>query len=69
MRKVKSFLIRLEQEKVWFRNEFRLLGENKIKDFVVQFEIVQGQKHLTPIRYDIKHDYFHRDIIDQPGKH
>lgn len=67
MRKVKSFQIRLEQERVWFRNEFRLLGPNKIEDFVVQFEIVEGGKHLTPVRYDIKHDYFHRDIIDKHG--
>ena len=67
MRKVKSFLIRLEQERVWFRNEFRLLGPNKIEDFVVQFEIVEGKKHLTPVRYDMKHNYFHRDVIDQNG--
>ena len=67
MRKVKKFIIRLEQERVLFRNEFRLLGPNKIKDFVVQFEIVEGEKHLTPVRYDIKHDYFHRDIIDMHG--
>lgn len=69
MRKTKSFLIRLEREKVWFRNEFSLLGPEKIEDFVVQFEIVEGGKHLTPVRYDIKHGYFHRDIINRQGKH
>ena len=62
MRKVKRFLIRLEQERVWFRNEFRLSGPSKVEDFVVQFEIVEGKKHLTPVRYDVKHKYFHRDI-------
>lgn len=67
MRKVKSFQIRLEKERILFRNEFRLLGPNKIKDFVIQFEIVEAGKHLIPVRYDIKHGYFHRDIIDECG--
>jgi len=69
MKKVKSFDIILQPEKIWLRNEFRLLGSNKIRDFVVQFEIVEDKKHLTPIRYDFKHGYFHRDIINQDGKH
>ncbi len=60
-----SFLIRLEKERVWFRNEFRLLGSNKIEDFVVQLEIVEDERHLTPVRYDMKHNYFHRDIINE----
>lgn len=69
MRKVKSFQIRLERERLWFRNEFRLLGTNRVRDFVVQLEILEGQKHFTPVRYDIKHGYFHRDIINRQGKH
>jgi len=67
MKKVKSFQIRLEGERVLFRNEFQLLGLSKIQDFVVQLEVVEGNKHLTPVRYDIRHKFFHRDVIDRNG--
>lgn len=67
MRKVKSFQIRLEAERLWLRNEFRLLGSDEIKDFVIQLELVEGKTHLTPIRYDIRHNHFHRDLINPQG--
>lgn len=67
MNRVKSFLIRLEGEKLWFRNEFRLTGSDKIIDFVVQLEITTNGKRLIPVRYDIRHDSFHRDILSEEG--
>lgn len=69
MRRVKSFLIRLEKERVWFRNEFRLLEPSQIEEYLIQFEIVRNGKHLTPVRYDMRHNCFHRDIVDKDGKH
>jgi len=69
MRRIKSFLIRLEKEGVWFRNEFRLLGLAQIEEYLIQFEIVHNKKHLTPVRYDMRHNCFHRDIVDKDGKH
>ena len=67
MRKVKRFLIRREPEQLWLRHEFRLLGMKELEDFVIQFEVTTGDRRLTPVRYDAKHDYIHRDIIDRDG--
>ena len=67
-REKRSFIIILIPGSTLLRVEFRLLGPGKIMDFVIQLEIVKDERHLTPVRYDLKHCCFHRDIIDQEGR-
>jgi hypothetical protein len=64
MTKKKFFLILRDQEKIRFRNVFRLLGAKEINDFMVQLEIeISPNNWKGVIRYDLKHGYFHRDLI------
>ena len=66
----KRFFLILPPERIRFRNEFRLLGVSKIKDFVVQLEVEISPGYWGKdgvVRYDIKHGYFHRDLINPNG--
>ncbi len=70
MKMKKNFLILPPSEdRIRFRNIFRLLGADKIRDFIVQLEVDTGSDQwIAVVRYDLAHGYFHRDLIYANGK-
>lgn len=65
--KEKSFQIRLVV-RIRFRNVFRLLGPNEIKDFMGQLEAEKSPSiWKEAIPYALKRGGFHRDLINPDG--
>jgi len=66
---VKRSFLAFQREKIRLRAEFRLLMARKIKDFVIQVE-AEKIRHdwKVAVRYDLKHGYFHCDLINPDGR-
>ncbi len=44
-----------------------LKDKGKVLEFVVQYEILLGNKWMPVVRYDTAHGYAHKDLINPDG--
>ncbi|MDF0668372.1 MAG: hypothetical protein P0119_20175 [Nitrospira sp.] len=59
--KVVEFVILLSQQDRFRHRHVRLAG--RVTEFVIQYEVRQGEEWVLVVRYDTAHGFAHRDLF------
>lgn len=59
--KVVEFVILLSQQDRFRHRHVRIAG--RVTEFVIQYEVRQGEEWLPVVRYDTAHGFAHRDLF------
>lgn len=64
--KVVEFVILLSQQDRFRHRHVRIAGH--VTEFVVQYEVRQGEEWMPVVRYDTAHGFAHRDLFSSKKK-
>lgn len=59
--KVVEFIILLSSDDRYRHRHVRIAG--RVTEFVIQYEVRQGEEWLPVVRYDTAHGFAHRDLL------
>jgi len=64
----KFFILQLDDEGLDRLRFWLKIDLGKIDDFVVQYETYVNEEWFPVMRYDLAHNYFHRDVLTIKGE-